>query len=84
MTEISQKYHIADTYLFCIDFMMEMVREALPDEVRKTLRFEYLGDMQYHTPLKLLGIIHKKQEEKKEKNIILSPEEMKILGKYSA
>lgn len=56
--EIFKWHNITDTYLFCIDFMMKQVKEALPEFVRKTLRFEYLGDMQYHTPLNLLEIVH--------------------------
>lgn len=80
VVEIWKQHRIIDTYLFSIDFMMERLKEALPGDIRKTLRFEYPGDMQYHTPLKLLQIIKKKQDEKREENTILSHEEMKIRG----
>lgn len=59
--EIFKQYDIASTYIFCIDFMMNRVREALPDNIRKTIRFEYSGDMQYQSPIELLTIIHEEQ-----------------------
>ena len=80
VTEISKKHHIDDVYLFCTDFMMERVKEAIPTAIRKSIRLEYPGNMQYHSPVKLLEIIQEKQDEKRELNTIRSPEELRILG----
>lgn len=74
--EIYKKHHIADVYLFCIDFMMERVKESLSGTIRDALRLEYLGDMQYHPPMNLLEIIQKQQDEKKKENDIILLEEI--------
>lgn len=80
VAEICKKQHIGDVYLFCTDFMMERVRKSIPDAIRKNIRLEYPGSMQYHSPVKLLEIIQEKQDEKRELNTIRSPEELRILG----
>ena len=60
-TQIFKRERISETYLFCIDYMMKRVKSILPQEVWNTISFEYLGDMQYHTPLFLMEIVQQKR-----------------------
>lgn len=59
--EIFKRERISETYLFCIEYMMRRVKSTIPQEVRDTISFEYPGDMQYHTPLNLMEIVHQKR-----------------------
>ena len=60
--EILRTYMITDTYLFCIDFMMNRVRMALSPSVSTSIRQTHKVDIPNYTPLDILEIIQKKQK----------------------
>ncbi len=71
--EIVQKHKIKETYLFCIEFMKNEVKDNLAPEVKETVKFEFSGDMQYHHPFDLLKLIKEKKEEIAKKSDISNP-----------
>lgn len=68
-----------EVLLFCAEYLIKEMKQALAKEVRNAICFEYKGDMVSHHPFDLLKIVGKDKNEKMEKNKVLTPEEVKIL-----